>query len=143
MLTGRQRRPVDGAKSASRRRGPVLPDRAPPGRASGCLAARRHLASAGRRAGLAPRLFSPGSENRPRSGDVVCHRRESFAQHPWLSLRTVLESPLSPWAPLFSPFSPPWREDHGQHHLPAKLSASPPPPPRPSAVPPPSSQSLC
>lgn len=98
---------MDGAEPASRRRGP-LRDRAPPGGRlglPGCAAP----PGVGRAPGRArPEPAFPGCENSPRSGDVFCHRRESFAQHPWLSLRTVLESPLRPWppvpaAPLFSP----------------------------------------
>lgn len=79
MLTGGQRRPVDGVESVPPRRGGPSCGTAPlPAAAFGCLTARRHLASAGRRAGLAPRLLSPGCENHPRSGDVVCHRRETL-----------------------------------------------------------------
>lgn len=145
MLAGRQRRPADGAESGPPRGGAVLRDRAPPGRRLRLpdCAAPPGVGRAPRRARPAPAfpgLCKPPAFRRrrlPQTGD--------FAQHLWLSLHTLLESSLRPWppvpaAPLFSPFSPPWREDHGQHHPPAKLPASPPPPPRPSAVPPPSSE---
>ena len=109
------------------RRGPL--GTAPlPAVASGCLAARRHLAPGRPR----PEPAFPGFCKQPTFRGRLLHRRESFAQHPWLSLRTVLQSPLRPWPQsplrLIQPLSPPRGEDHGQHHLHAKLRASPPPP---------------